>query len=328
MTRLRIGILDLVARAPSTALWSRVMNPNFASVMPQAIAVWCEQDGHDVHYVCYTGSEILSEILPRDIDVLFIGAFTEAAQLSYAISALFRARGAITVLGGPHARCYPEECIAILRLRAGVHGPRDDPRCNPRARAASADGHADERRAAAHAASRRAAAVEVHRPHAREGEDVQARAHDREPRMSVHLLVLHRFDGRLSGDVVRPALHRSPLSAHGDGQAVRRLAGSQLRRAIRRDARRDRGGGAPGEREVRGGEQPVAPVGAEAAAAAQERLPRHAPRRGVLVLARQQVAHREHLRRGQGAPGGRAREHDPAVHPVRPDELRLRARLR
>ena len=56
MRRLRIGILDLVARAPSTALWSRIMNPNFASVMPQAIAVWCERDGHDVHYVCYTGA--------------------------------------------------------------------------------------------------------------------------------------------------------------------------------------------------------------------------------------------------------------------------------
>lgn len=114
MPRLRIGILDLVARAPSTSLWSRIMNPNFASVMPQAIAVWCEQDGHDVHYVCYTGSEDLSSALPTDIDVMFIGAFTEAAQLSYAISALFRARGAITVLGGPHARCYPEDAARFF----------------------------------------------------------------------------------------------------------------------------------------------------------------------------------------------------------------------
>ena len=114
MQRLRIGILDLVARAPSTALWSRIMNPNFASVMPQAIAVWCEQDGHDVHYVCYTGAEVLSDVLPKDIDVLFVGAFTEAAQLSYAISALFRARGAITVLGGPHARCYPEDAARFF----------------------------------------------------------------------------------------------------------------------------------------------------------------------------------------------------------------------
>ena len=41
--------------------------------------------------------------------MLFIGAFTEAAQLAYALSNLFRQRGAITVLGGPHARCYPED---------------------------------------------------------------------------------------------------------------------------------------------------------------------------------------------------------------------------
>jgi hypothetical protein len=114
MRKLRIGILDLVARAPSTALWSRIMNPNFASVMPQAIAVWCEQDGHDVHYVCYTGAEVLADVLPKDIDVLFVGAFTEAAQLSYAVSALFRARGAITVLGGPHARCYPEDAARFF----------------------------------------------------------------------------------------------------------------------------------------------------------------------------------------------------------------------
>jgi len=119
MTQLRIGVLDLVARAPSTALWSRVMNPNFASVMPQAIAVWCEEDGHDVHYVCYTGSETLSAVLPRDIDVLFVAAFTEAAQLAYAISAIFRARGAVTVLGGPHARCYPEDAAGYFDYVCG-----------------------------------------------------------------------------------------------------------------------------------------------------------------------------------------------------------------
>jgi len=43
------------------------------------------------------------------VDVLFIGAFSQAAQVSYAISNMFRQRGAITVLGGPHARCYPED---------------------------------------------------------------------------------------------------------------------------------------------------------------------------------------------------------------------------
>jgi hypothetical protein len=37
----RIGILDLVTKAPSRALYGRLMNPSLASIMPQALAVWC-----------------------------------------------------------------------------------------------------------------------------------------------------------------------------------------------------------------------------------------------------------------------------------------------
>src|SRR5262249_9171652 len=87
----------------------RLMNANLASIMPQVLAVWCEEAGHHVHYVCYTGVEALLQELPRELDILFVGAFTQAAQLAYAISNLFRQRGAVTVLGGPHARCYPED---------------------------------------------------------------------------------------------------------------------------------------------------------------------------------------------------------------------------
>ncbi len=49
------------------------------------------------------------EELPFDLDLLFIGAFTQSAQLAYALSNLYRSRGVVTVLGGPHARCYPED---------------------------------------------------------------------------------------------------------------------------------------------------------------------------------------------------------------------------
>jgi hypothetical protein len=77
--------------------------------MPQAIAVWCEQQGHEVHFVCYTGREDLMDALPAGLDLLFIGAFTQSAFLAYAISNRFRQRGAVTVIGGPHARCYPED---------------------------------------------------------------------------------------------------------------------------------------------------------------------------------------------------------------------------
>jgi hypothetical protein len=109
MSRLRIGILDLVTKSPNPSLYGRLMNPNLASIMPQVIGVWCEQAGHDVHLVCYTGLEDLLEELPAKLDVLFIGAFTQSALLAYALSNLFRQRGAVTVLGGPHARCYPED---------------------------------------------------------------------------------------------------------------------------------------------------------------------------------------------------------------------------
>jgi hypothetical protein len=85
------------------------MNANLASIMPQVIGVWCEQEGHDVTLVCYTGMEDLLQELPSDLDVLFIGAFTQSAQLAYALSNLYRKKGAVTVLGGPHARCYPED---------------------------------------------------------------------------------------------------------------------------------------------------------------------------------------------------------------------------
>jgi hypothetical protein len=109
MRKLRIGIIDLVAKGPTHTLFARVMHANLASIMPQVIAVWCEQAGHDVTFVCYTGAENLVEAVPDNVDLLFIGAFTEAAHLAYALSHLFRSRGAVTVLGGPHARCYPQD---------------------------------------------------------------------------------------------------------------------------------------------------------------------------------------------------------------------------
>ena len=109
MRRLSIGIIDLVAKAPTRTMWMRVMGANFVSIMPQVVATWCEQRGHDVTFVTYTGRENLIEDLPEQVDLVFISSFTEAALLSYALSKLFRSRGAVTALGGPHARCYPQD---------------------------------------------------------------------------------------------------------------------------------------------------------------------------------------------------------------------------
>src|SRR3989442_5057527 len=100
--KLRVGIIDLVTKGPTRALYARVMNANLASIMPQVVGVWCEAEGHDVTFICYTGFEDLVEDLPTDVDLVFIGAFSEAALLAYSLSHLVRSRGASTVLRGPH----------------------------------------------------------------------------------------------------------------------------------------------------------------------------------------------------------------------------------
>lgn len=109
MRKLKVGIIDVVHNAPTRALYARVMHANLAGIMAQVIAVWCEELGHEVQFVCYTGLEDLARELPKDCDAVFISGFTQAAQLTYALSHFFRSQGAVTILGGPHARCYPED---------------------------------------------------------------------------------------------------------------------------------------------------------------------------------------------------------------------------
>ena len=110
------------------------MHANLASIMPQAVGVWCEEAGHEVTFVCYTGFETLPLDLPYKPDIAFIGAFTQAAQMAYALSAMLRAQGAVTVLGGPHARCYPEDArqyfdyVLGFTNRSVIHQVLDDVR--------------------------------------------------------------------------------------------------------------------------------------------------------------------------------------------------------
>jgi hypothetical protein len=111
MRKLKIVVIDLVSKGPSHTLWARIMHANLASIMPQAVAAWCDQQGHDVKMVCYTGREDLASEVPRDADLVFICSFTQAALLAYALSNYFRSHGAVTVLGGPHARCYPDDAV-------------------------------------------------------------------------------------------------------------------------------------------------------------------------------------------------------------------------
>ena len=40
MGKLKVGVIDLVAKGPTRALYARVMNANLASIMPQVVATW------------------------------------------------------------------------------------------------------------------------------------------------------------------------------------------------------------------------------------------------------------------------------------------------
>lgn len=119
MPKLKIGVIDLVSRGPNHSLWARIMHANLASIMPQVVATWCEQAGHDVKMICYTGYEDLRLELTEDVDLVFICSFTQAALLAYALSNYFRQKGVVTVLGGPHARCYPDDACQYFDYVAG-----------------------------------------------------------------------------------------------------------------------------------------------------------------------------------------------------------------
>lgn len=106
---LKIGILDLVTGQRTRSVYARIANPNYTSIMPQVVAVWAEQMGHKVHFMSYTGLEDLYQELPDNLDILFISTFTQAALTAYSIANLFRQKGVVTVLGGPHARAFAED---------------------------------------------------------------------------------------------------------------------------------------------------------------------------------------------------------------------------
>ena len=112
MARRRVTILDLTTKVYSARTgYARVLNTGFSSIMPQVVGVWAEELGHDVTYVCHTGFEDLDAVMAADTDAVFISAFSRSAQTAYAIANVFRKRGAVTILGGPHARAYPDDAV-------------------------------------------------------------------------------------------------------------------------------------------------------------------------------------------------------------------------
>jgi hypothetical protein len=109
LKKYRVGIIDLITNAPSRSFYERIMAASESSIMAQVIATWCEDEGHEVQYFTYTGFENLIKDMPSESDIIFISSFTHSAQLAYALSNFLRSTKTITVLGGPHARCYHQD---------------------------------------------------------------------------------------------------------------------------------------------------------------------------------------------------------------------------
>ena len=96
--------------------YAQVLTKQFASITPQAIAIWCRRLGHRVHYATYHGQADPRSLLPDDLDVLFVSAYTRSSGLAYALAKLFARTRTLTVIGGPHAKAYPADCLRYFDI--------------------------------------------------------------------------------------------------------------------------------------------------------------------------------------------------------------------
>ncbi len=114
---MRVGVLEILSlpsRNIANSAFNSVLVKQYASIMPQVVAVWCRRRGHEVYYASYYGTGSVFSRLPADLDILFISCHTQASPLAYAISRLCQRRGIRSVIGGPHARAFPIDCLRFF----------------------------------------------------------------------------------------------------------------------------------------------------------------------------------------------------------------------
>jgi hypothetical protein len=124
---MNVGVLELIAYTVPPE-WRRralaaALRKVLYSVMPQAVAAWCRRLGHRTHYATYYGQADPLRLLPDDLDVVFVSASTQASGLAYALARAYRGRGVRTVLGGPHARCFPADALRFFDVVVGECDP-------------------------------------------------------------------------------------------------------------------------------------------------------------------------------------------------------------
>ena len=117
---MRVGVIELIIDTVSknwvNSLYTTHFRKQFYGIVPQAVSVWCRELGHQVFYTTYYGQENPKSLLPNDLDVIFISAFTQASALAYALAKLYRREKTLSVIGGPHAKAFPEDCLRFFDI--------------------------------------------------------------------------------------------------------------------------------------------------------------------------------------------------------------------
>lgn len=115
---MKIGVIELLMDSQSRNwvefAYGAHLKKYYCSITPQAVAVWCRQLGHQVFYATFYGHRDPKSLLPDDLDVVFIATYTQASALAYALAKLYRKGKTLTVIGGPHAKSFPTDCLRFF----------------------------------------------------------------------------------------------------------------------------------------------------------------------------------------------------------------------
>ena len=118
---MRVGVLEVlrdeVASEWIVRQYDRWFRRQYASITPQAVSVWCRQLGHEVHYATYLRPGAARGAAAATTWTSSSSPPTPRRARSPTRSArLYRRRGTLTVLGGPHATSFPTDSLRFFDL--------------------------------------------------------------------------------------------------------------------------------------------------------------------------------------------------------------------
>ena len=114
---MKIGILEILTfqtRSFNELCFNTLIMRQYSSIMPQTISYWCRSLGHKVYYNTYYGVKDLLKRLPTDLDFVFVSCPTHLSLFAYTIAKFYQNKKTLTVIGGPHAKCYPKDSLKFF----------------------------------------------------------------------------------------------------------------------------------------------------------------------------------------------------------------------